>query len=603
MSMTNASYLIGASPGGRKLIAVVFIDMVGYSRLIGLDDLGTIERLRTLRGTVIDPAIHQHGGKIAQTAGDSLLILFDSIDGAVSCAVKVQQEIPAQDAGQPADRAIVFRIGINLGDVIADGTDFHGESVNIAARLQAECPPGAIYVTRAVREHMRHRVDLAFEGIGPVNLKNIALPVEVFALRLDPAGTGGDLPSRFTETVAMTPQNKPSIAVVRFTNLSRDHEQEYFCDGMVDDIITELSRNHSLLVIARNSSFAYKANTIAVRQVGRELGVRYVVQGTVRHSSARVRVSAQLVDTETGNHVWAERFDRALADIFEVQDEITAAVAHAIGPAVVDAEKQRAVRKPAESLSAWDAYARGLWHLARFDPAENDEAQRFFERAVKLDPNFSQAYQGLVYTYLDKMRLYGIDSAAGTLADVEALARQAVALDPNDAAAHAGLGWVLQTEADQEAALDQARQALELNANCALAYHLKGVSLVFSGEHNTGSQTLMAHLRLNPRDDRNWHVFHIIGMALYLLGDYAGAIESARRAIRENPNQRLSFRWLVAALGATGNIAEAQKVVADLATTRKLTWTDEYWGYRWPWMREEDHARLLDGLRKANWPG
>ena len=317
--------LIGKSPDRRKLIAVMYADMVGYSRLIGLDDAGTLERLRTLRRELIDPAIEEHGGRIVQTGGDSLLIVFDSIDGAVRCAVKVQEQVPIHDGDQPSDRAIRFRVGINIGDAIADGTDLHGDAVNVAARIQAECPPGGICVSRAVRDHVHGRLDLAFEELGPLSLKNIARPVEAFVLKLmcrDYAEIRRAISCAWHDDALPLP-DKPSIAVLAFTNMSGDPEQEYFSDGIADDIITELSRSRSLFVIARNSSFTYKGRAVDVKQVARELGVRYVVEGSVRRSGSRIRVTAQLIDAETGNHIWAERYDRALEDVFAVQDEIT----------------------------------------------------------------------------------------------------------------------------------------------------------------------------------------------------------------------------------------------------------------------------------------
>ena len=275
MSLTKASAFNESSPRTRRLVAVVYADMVGYSRLIGLDDTGTLERLRALRSDVIDPAIAEHGGRIVQTGGDSLLIVFESIDGAVRCAVKVQKQVPDYDAGHSPDRTIRFRIGIDIGDAIADGTDLHGDGVIVAARLQAECPPGGVCVSRAVRDHVHDRLDLAFEALGPLNLKNIARPVEAFVVRSAAIrtksvehtlvhGTGEDLPL----------PDKPSIAVLAFTNMSGDPEQEYFSDGIADDIITELSRMRGLFVIARNTSFTYKGDAIDVKQVGRELGVR-----------------------------------------------------------------------------------------------------------------------------------------------------------------------------------------------------------------------------------------------------------------------------------------------------------------------------------------
>ncbi len=317
--------------------------MVGYSRLIELDDAGTLERLRTLRRNLIDPAIDEHGGKVVQTGGDSLLIVFDSIDGAVQCAVKVQRQIPVHDGDQSPDRAIRFRVGINIGDAIADGTDLHGDAVNVVARLQAECPPGDICVTRAVRDHVRGRIDLVFEELGALNLKNIAYPVEAFVLSLKATAT---IPKSVEWSVAGNTREalplpgKPSIAVLAFTNMSGDVEQEYFSDGVADDIITELSRDHSLFVIARNSSFTYKG-AVDIRRVGSELGVRYVVQGSVRRDIGRVRISAQLIDATTGGHVWAERYDRAVDHVFAVQDEIAEAVATAIRPAVGNAERRR----------------------------------------------------------------------------------------------------------------------------------------------------------------------------------------------------------------------------------------------------------------------
>jgi adenylate cyclase len=301
----------------RKLIAVLYADMVGYSRLIGLDDLGTLERLRTLREGLIDPAIQEYGGRIVNTGGDSLLIVFDSIDGAVRCAIKVQQQVPAYDGDQLPDRTIRFRVGINIGDAIADGTDLHGDAVNVAARLQAECPPGGICVTRPVRDHVRDRIDLAFEELGLLNLKNIARPIEAYVVRVDSAVTA-KLPREFvqghTDTVPLP--SKPSIAVLPFANVSADPEQEYFSDGIADDLITELSRSHSLFVISRNSSFTYRGRSVDVKKIARELGVRYVVTGGVRRAAERIRINAHLTDGVAENQIWAERYDREISDVF-----------------------------------------------------------------------------------------------------------------------------------------------------------------------------------------------------------------------------------------------------------------------------------------------
>jgi adenylate cyclase len=323
MSVTKASDQIGRSSGARKLIAVLHADMVGYSRLIGLDDVGTLGRLRILRSTLIDPAIAEHGGRLVNTGGDSLLIVFDSTDGAVRCAVKVQQQVPVHDRDHRPDQAILFRVGINVGDVIPDGTDVHGDVVNVAARLQAECPSGGVCVSRAVREHLRDRLDLTFEELGTLRLKNIIRPVEAFVLRLnDPVTMAKSVEwslERGDHYILPLP-DKPSIAVLAFSNMSGDLDHEYFADGIAEDIITELSRSRSLFVIARNSSFTYKGRAVDIKQVARELGVRYVVEGSVRRDAGRVRINAQLIDAENGNHVWAECYDRAIGQVFAVQE-------------------------------------------------------------------------------------------------------------------------------------------------------------------------------------------------------------------------------------------------------------------------------------------
>ena len=335
MSETRGSELGVQSQDRRKLVAVLYADMVGYSRLIGLDDAGTLQRLRTRRKNLIDPAIEEHGGRIIQTGGNSLLVVFDSIDGAVRCGVQVQKQVQFHDGDQPPDRAIRFRVSINLGDAIADGTDLHGDAVNVVARLQTECPPGGICVSRSVRDHVHGRLGLEFEELGPLNLKNIARPVEAFLIRNHGPMTISKSVERSLIHGGSEPlplPDKPSIAVLAFTNMSGDVDQEYFSDGISDDIITELSRSRSLFVIARNSSFSYKGQAVATKQVARELGVRYVVEGSVRRAANRVRVNAQLIDAETGSHIWAERYDRSDTEVFAVQDEITRAVVTAMEP-------------------------------------------------------------------------------------------------------------------------------------------------------------------------------------------------------------------------------------------------------------------------------
>jgi adenylate cyclase len=344
-----------------------------------------------LRRSLIDLAVEEHGGRVVQTAGDSLLIVFDSIDGAVRCAIEVQQQIPIHDGDQPSDRAIRFRIGISIGDAIADGTDLHGDAVNVAARLQAECPPGGICVTRGVSDHVHDRLRIAFEELGALNLKNIPRPVEVFVLRLDAAPTTPNSVERSLAHCtgeALILPDRPSIAVLAFTNMSADPDQEYFSDGLADDIITELSHCPWLFVIARNSSFTYKGRAVHVKQVARELGVRYILEGSVRRSGDRVRVTAQLVEAETGSHLWADRYDRSVSDVFAVQDEITGRIAAELNVELIGAEAAR----PNQHPSVVDYILRGRASDWRAPSRENyAETISLFERALILDSQSIEA--------------------------------------------------------------------------------------------------------------------------------------------------------------------------------------------------------------------
>ena len=591
-------------PDRRKLIAVVYADMVGYSRLIGLDDAGTLERLRALRKNLIDPAIDEHGGRLVQTGGDSLLIVFDSIDGAVRCAVKVQQQVPIHDRDHPPDRPIRFRVGINLGDAIADGTDLHGDAVNVAARIQAECPPGDVCVTRAVRDHVQDRLDLTFDELGPLNLKNIARPVEAFLLRLGAAtnvsrsierslvhGTGEALPL----------PDKPSIAVLAFTNMSGDPEQEYFSDGISEDIITELSRSRSLFVIARNSSFTYKDRAFDAKQVSRELGVRYVLEGSVRRSGDRIRVSAQLIDAVTGNHIWAERYDRNLTDVFAVQDEITRAVATEIGPAISEAERERAIRKPTANLSAWEAYHRGLWHISRGSNNDLDLGLGFFCRAVVLDPLFAEPHVSLAHSYEASATRGGSRSLDEALALAESEARAALRLDGTNSSAHAALAWVFSLRGDAAPALEQAERAIALNSNDPSGYLTKAHILVYARRTAEARLAINTALRLDPRGAARQAQIQL-AISFYFERDYVSAEATASQIIRAYPDFPRPYLYLAASLGQLGREKDAHRAL-DEAMSVASAFFDFLTRSRPPWHRPEDHEHLLEGLRKAGWLG
>ena len=501
---SDISDLAAGTPGQRKLIAILYADMVGYSRLIGFDDMGTVSRLRALRNALIDPAIRDHGGRLMQTGGDSLLVAFDSIDGAVRCAIRLQRDVPGHDGDRPPDQRIRFRIGINIGDVIADGTDVHGDSVNVAVRLEAVCPIGGICVSRVVRDHFRDQASLPFEELGALTLKNIARPIEAFVLRF---GSEDVVPTPlvpYPSVAAITRPDKPSLAILPFTVMDGDADQEYFSHGMAEDIITTLSRSRSLFVVARNSSFTYAGRAVDVRQIARELGVRYVHEGSVRRSGARVRVNAQLIDAETGLHLWAERYDHDLNDVFAVQDEITSSVALAVQPAIARAEQKRAMHRSHGTLGAWESYQRGLWHRTKGGgAAANEEARGFFQRAMELNPTFSPPHYSMAHSYFDDAMLYYKREFTEAAALAEPFARKAVVLDPDDAEGYAVLALISAARGDLAGELARADQALALNPNCALAYRVKGVCLVCLGQQAEGTQTLLTSLRLSPRDPRN----------------------------------------------------------------------------------------------------
>jgi adenylate cyclase len=505
----------------------------------------------------------------------------------------VQQAMPERDTGVPADDRIELRIGINLGDVIVEGDDLYGDGVNIAARIEALADAGGVFVSNTVYDHVRDRLPFVFEDLGEQQVKNIARPVRVYRVRAT-----GDARQPLRPALALP--DKPSIAVLPFTNMGGDPEQEFFADGMVDDIITALSRYPSLFVIARNSSFTYKGRAVDVKQVGRELGVRYVLEGSVRRAGNRVRVTAQLIAAEAGNHVWANRYDRDLADIFALQDEITEAVATAVAPAIADAERQRAMRKPPGSLDAWAAYQRGFWHFSKGTPDDNTLAEKFFQQAIDFDPSFAGGYTGLAYAQTRAAAAYGKRTPAEIENSTFALARRAVALDGNDAEARTCFGEQLMRRGDYNGALAEIELALAICPNLASAYGALGAVLMWSGHPKKGRAALEKGIRLDPRNpNMNMYLLNIT-ISYYLSHEYDAAVE--RRGIRSYPDFSYLYRWLAAALGQIGRIEEAKEALAK-AIAMAPTAFDMFVRRRVPWHRPEDYAHMLEGLRKAGWDG
>jgi adenylate cyclase len=578
----------------RRLTAILAADVAGYSRLMGADEEGTLARLKAHRQALVDPKITEHRGRIVKTTGDGMLVEFASVVDAVRCAVEVQRGMVGRNSEVAEEKRFEFRMGVNVGDIIIDGGDIFGDGVNVAARLEALAEPGGICVSGRVQEDTRGRLDVAFEDAGEQQLKNIAWPVRVYRVRLGNATTE----PRTRPTLALP--DKPSIAVLPFDNMSRDPDQEFIADGIAEEITTALSRYPSLFVIARNSCFTYKGRAVDVKQVGRELGVRYVLEGSLRRAGIRIRLTAQLVESEAGKHVWADRYDRDIADIFVVQDEITEAVTIAIAPAIAHAEQQRAMRRPPENLDAWGAYQRGLWHLSKANSEDDAIAESLFQQAVNLDQTFAGPYSGLALLQLQSAAIYQKLDLVQSQRAAEALARQAVALDGADAEARSCLGWALHSRGEHEGALIEIDRALTMSPNLAMAHGHRGATLIFSGRPKEGVVALETCIRLNPRDPfMPVRLLHIVA-GLYFAREYEAAISATKRLTQAYPEFPMSYRWIAAALGQLGRTEEAKEWLEKAISPGSASF-NMYVRKRAPWFRPEDHAHLLDGLRKAGW--
>jgi adenylate cyclase len=591
----------------RRLAAILAGDIAGYSRLMGADEEGTLAALKALRRELVDPKIKEYRGRIVKTTGDGMLVEFASVVDAVRCAVDIQRDMAGRNAGAAA-RRIEFRMGINVGDIIIDEGDIYGDGVNVAARLEALAEPGGICVSRMVRDQVRDKLDFAFEDQGEQQVKNIARPVHAFAVRLGSPASSPDLIRGPLADKTPAPQpaplplpDRPSIAVLPFQNMSGDPEQEYFADGMVEDILTALSRIRWLFVIARNSSFTYKGTAVDVKQVARELGVRYVLEGSVRRGGNRVRITAQLIDTETGAHVWAERYDRDLTDIFAVQDEITASVAGIIEPALAQAEQQRVMRKLPERLDAWEAYQRGLFHCYKFGAEDNKIAQSFFRQAIALDPNFAPGHYGYVFALWFDTSFYFSRPNAELLEAMLKEARIAVALDDKDAMSHLALATAVIMNGSFDAGLVEARAALALNPNNAQLIASYGAALIHAGRPGEAIEPLRQAMRASPQDPLTWHWFNWVGMAQLNNRDFESALETYRTSVQRHPEHFSANVNIVVALGHLGRLQEARAALDHLRAQfpeplRQLQQR------RPAHFSLKDYALRIEGLRLAGLP-
>jgi TolB-like protein len=577
----------------RRLKAILAADVAGYSRLVGADEEGTLAQWKAHWHAVIDPKIQEHSGRIVRITGDGLLAEFASVVAAVRGAVEIQRAISERNADVPQENRIEFRMGINVGDIIIDGTDMWGDGVNVAARLEALSEPGGICVSGRVQEDVHGRLDVAFEDAGEQQLKNIARPVRVYRVRFEGAAKARPAPPL---------PHKPSIAVLPFNNMSDDPEQEYFADGIVEEITTVLSRMRWLFVIARNSSFTYKGRAVDVKQVGRELGVRYVLEGGVRKAANRVRITAQLIDASTGAHLWADRFEGMLEDLFDLQDQVTASVVGAIAPKLEQAEIERAKHKPTESLDAYDCYLRGIANLYRRTREANNEALQLFNNAIDFDPDFSSAYGMASWCYVQRKSSRWMTDRVKEASEAGWLARRAVALGKEDAVALSTGGYTLAYvvgDLDDGAAF--INQALALNPNLASAWTVRGWVSILLGEHEVALEHFAQSMRLSPLDPLMFAAQYGIAFAHFFAGHYDEASSWADKALREDPDYYPAIRVCAASSALAGRLEAAQNAMARLREIDPTVRVSDLRDLP-PLRRPEDVARYAEGLRKAGLP-
>jgi len=587
----------------RRLVAIFAADVEGYSRLMGADEVGTLRDLIERRA-ILDGLIASYRGRIANTAGDSVLAEFGSAVDAVQCAVEAQAALAGANATLSPEHHINFRIGIHVGDVMVKGGDLFGDGVNIAARLQAIARAGGTCISSVAYDQVRKILPLAFTDLGAQQVKNIDEAVRAYAVTLK-AATTADTASFATapgSNSAPPLPDRPSIAVLPFQNMSGDPEQEYFADGMVEDIITALSRFKSLFVIARNSSFTFKGKAVDIKKVGHELGVRYVLEGSIRKAGGRVRITGQLIDAASGAHLWADKFDGSLEDVFDLQDRITMSVVAAIAPKLDQAEIERSKRKPTEKLDAYDYYLRGLAVVEGATKDDNEVALRLFYRAIEIDANFALAHAMVA-------RCFTLRKANGWMADVAKesaetakQARRAVELGRDDAAVLSRAGYALaRVVFEPEEAADLIERALALNPHLSSAWQFGGLLKAFRGEPETAIEHLAHAMRLSPLDPSLYSMQTATALAHFVAGRYDESVLWAEKASREDPNFLPAIRIIATSAGNSGQLERAQKAAKRMLEIDPAFRVSRLADHV-PLRRPDDLARYAEGLRHAGLP-
>jgi len=622
----------------RRLTTILAADVVGYSRMMATDERNTIDQLKAHRSELIEPKIAEHHGRVVKLMGDGTLMEFASVVDAVSFAVEVQRAVASRNAGVPQDRQVWYRIGINIGDIIVEDDDIYGDGINVAARLEGLAEPGGICVSRNVFDEVKAKVDVGFEDLGPREVKNLPEPVQVFKALLDSdaslpiaqvasgskrplvrlslavglvvvlAAAAGALwlrpwqsdpqPAQVADPALPLP-DRPSIAVLPFNNMSGDPAQEYFSDGITEDLITDLSKVSGLFVIARNSSFAYKDRPLDLRQVGRDLGVRYILEGSIRKDGGRVRINAQLIDSHSGGHVWAERFDRKIEDVFALQDEVTQQIVSALSVTLDAEEKERLGRAAEIHPEAYDLFLRGLERLRRFTPQTNDEARGFFQQAIVTDPRFARAVSGIGFSYAMDVFLGAEVEREQTLAKAERYATAAQKLDDTVPAVHFGISFIHERRKRFDDAVAAARRAVELDTNYADGYAQLASALIQAGHPEEGLEAIETAIRLNPA--RPFFYLDVLGRANFMLGRYAESAKIYEQVVQTNPAFLSGHRGLAAAYAYIGRIEDAEWEAAEiLALQPDFSLRQERLSSAFK--RQEDMERYIEGLRMAGLP-
>jgi len=586
--------------GSRKIAAILVADIVGYSRLAAADEDRTLSRLRGLRSDLIDPAIAAHHGRIVKRTGDGSLIEFRSVVDAVRCAIEVQNGLIERNAGVPPERRIEFRVGIHLGDVVeeADG-DLMGDGVNIAARLESIAKPGAICLSEDAYRQVKGRLDLAVADLGPTQLKNIAEPIRVYSLEVGPAAQASPAPSAAAEKPAPP---RLSIVVLPFANLGGDAEHEHFVNGVTESLTTDLSGINNAFVVARNTAFTYKGKPVDAKQVGRELNVRYILEGSIQRGGNRMRVNVQLIDANTGNHLWADRFDKPMADLFDMQDEIVSQLANQLRPELLAAEARRAEQEA--DPDSVDLYFQGVQWFNKGGPDNIERARGYFERAVALDPTNIDALVGAARADVLIGAIFTTDHRAERLAAAEALLIKGISIAPRNYWAHLWLGFIQIQTNRASRAIGELERALTLNRNLGAAHAWKGQAKITMGRAEEAEAHVNEAFRLSPNDAVAFMWTHIRGLAKFHLGADEEAVSFFRRSVDSSRNYPLNHFYMAAALAHLGRLDEARaEVKAGLALAPRYSIA------RFQSMAESDNPtylaqrqRILEGLRKAGVP-